>query len=286
MHVEFSRNAASALLRLIKILRAGPTVNLQSSVADIPHQVAPFPITFVFGEPSERTIPFDWWGANPFASFLGGIETISAVAANMEGVDIHSSYTCEIGMGGIAGQTITFKRSLTDKLDLMVFERDRIDLGSLFGRSMCNCTMLQEFLAAHFGIPVGVYSHIVPDVVAQQATLPKVLKTDSPYDSGTVAKYEMIQDSGVFLRDARMLASEGVTLGIKDPFVRHVAVPLYNAFKILHTGDDVSRFALALEAAGRCRASDWRYCCQEFVRRITQQYLMDLVPPEKQGLMN
>lgn len=284
MYTIFARNPGHALIAAIKGLQAGPIQEVSCEVGKLSYRVMPFPVAFVMGCPGERAISWPWWGVDPFAGFLEGLRMVVAASEGLNKIgDCRELHTCEFMMNQEIEQSALFKRSVNGCLDVMVFDRSRISLGKLFTITMCRYTMIQEFLAAVLGIPVGVYTHVSTDLVQQSETFPaaKDLEKKDPYEVGTIKSHPMIEgDIPTFVRDAIMLMEQGPTIGIQNRFIKDVATPIFQSCHALHSEESGRPlFQPALDYIAKCRASDWRTVCEDFIRMQKRNRLLDQVQP-------
>jgi hypothetical protein len=265
MQTIFARNQGQALVYAIKTLHSCPIQEVGPGLLE--YRVVPYPISFVLLRPDERVIPWSWWNGNPFSGFLDGLSMVVSASTMLAKIgNCQQLHTCEFMIDQIVEQTVAFKQSMKGRLDVVVFDRSRIELGHLFTTAMCRYTMVQEYLAAVLSIPMGTYTHVCSDLVQQAETLPagKELSVKDPYGVGTIVTHPMIEGPvPTFVRDASMLMEEGPTLGMEDRFIKHVAVPMHEALRVLRS--DRPGFQLALKLLAKCRASDWRVVSEAFV---------------------
>ena len=178
-----------------------------------------------------------------------------------------------------------FTRNEGGDLDLLVTNRSNDIVWGAYGANAVHFSMLQEFMAAAIGCSVGRYWQVsnnfhayegpdydkvkpLADTAADVWSYGRQLPC--PYSEGTVIPYPMISTPiEEWLADLDMFLSEGMVIGIRDPFFRRVAWPLWCAHRAYkdpaHT--IARRVANAFKALERCEALDWRLAAGEWIQR-------------------
>ena len=84
-------------------------------------------------------------------------------------------------------------------------------------------------------------------------------------------------------QDLYMFMDHGPIVGLRDPFFRRVAVPMWVAHQAMLDKTDPDRFEKAHEALSNCRASDWQLAAalrlrsgESSSRRPLRRTLLDL----------
>lgn len=72
----------------------------------------------------------------------------------------------------------------------------------------------------------------------------------------------------VMLDDLEMMLHERVIIGLRSPWVRRVAVPVFQAYRALHAreGDDKDRARHAIEILGQCTDCNVQAECRNWIR--------------------
>lgn len=169
-------------------------------------------------------------------------------------------------------------------LDMTVFCRSNDIVWGCYGANAVHFSMLQEFMATVVGVPVGMYWHVSDNWHAYPTTFDPVRplaeyvaqpayqgnRPVNPYD-GYVEPYPLISSitgAVAWLQDLDTFLDAGAgVMGYREPFFRHVAVPmfqLHDTFKQLGTPQ---RFEQGLRMCERIRATDWRMACQQWIQR-------------------
>ena len=169
------------------------------------------------------------------------------------------------------------------KLNMGVDNRSNDIVWGLYGANAVHFSMLQEFMAAVVGVPVGKYWHVsfnyhaylntlvgVKDLDDKDVQYHRVVQWENPYESGRVEPFNMVNGpADIWLQDLDMfLDEEENAIGYRDAFFKHVALPLVRAhrmFKDKAVGH--ARFDNALGAASNIKASDWRKAVEEWITR-------------------
>lgn len=169
--------------------------------------------------------------------------------------------------------TIFVSVSGTGCLDMQVNCRSNDIVWGAYGANAVHMSMLQEYIAAGVGVPVGTYWQSSYNWHAYENTFAKVKGLamhleDDPYIRGIVAPFDMIStDLATWMQDLHMFIEEGPVIGFRDPFFRRVATPLYHSWMAYSDKEDPYRHGKAFEIIGQCAATDWRLACIEWLER-------------------
>ncbi len=148
-------------------------------------------------------------------------------------------------------------------LDMMVMYREA-DIYNMQGDSIA-FSLMQEFIAKAIVAPVGRIT-IVINRLNGCCSLVKGLGIDipttNPYDTAPSSALEF-NDSDVWLAELAMFLDEGPVMGMREPFLRHVASPMWHAWRQYK----VSGSRAALDTVSRVRAADWRAASTEWLTR-------------------
>lgn len=168
------------------------------------------------------------------------------------------------------------------ELDMMVTNRSNDIVWGTYGANAVHFSMLQEFVAAVAGVPVGRYWHVsfnwhgyldtISPVMclADRAFQPhRVVQWASPYERGNVEPYPIMNtDPETWLGDLDMfLDEEGRAMGYRDRFFRRVALPIVQTHDAFKQAEAPQRYKDALAAAKGIRATDWQLAIVEWIQR-------------------
>ena len=163
-------------------------------------------------------------------------------------------------------------------LDMMVMYRDadifdvRLDAIAF--------SMMQQFIAEAIPVALGRMSIVTnwlglktKVLGAVKDSLPEIASSN-PYPSLATLVPIAIIDSDAWLGELSMFLDEGPVMGMRDPFFRHVASPLWQAWEVYKStsGFEIAGARKALEIVARVRASDWQGAANEWLlRRIDER---------------
>lgn len=164
------------------------------------------------------------------------------------------------------------------RLNLTVCCRSNDIVWGCYGANAVHFSMLQEWLAAALGVPMGVYRqmsnnfHLYTSVVPR-ADIPK-LADDAEcmnlYNGGVAWPTQLVDVlPGVATPAAQWLAECGEFLSHQDteeiyqPLFTNVALPMWHAWRAHKAGN----YTAALQAAGSIAAQDWRLACTMWLQR-------------------
>lgn len=177
--------------------------------------------------------------------------------------------------------TITVQVNPEGALDLSVFNRSNDLIWGCYGANAVHFSVLQEFLAAWIGVPVGRYAqasqnlHAYLDTLGPLRDLPMVAQASgwtSPYerdveDGGCVVT-PLVKDMDRFHLELHMFMECGYSaLGYTEPFFRKVAIPMlraHDAYSDL-SGDRHERALRELE--NMPAGNDWQLAAREWLMR-------------------
>ncbi len=165
------------------------------------------------------------------------------------------------------------------RLDMTVCCRSNDMILGAYGANAVHFSMLQEFMAAGIGVPVGRYWQLSNNFHAYKNNdLEKVLKladhapdpfrmiNDNPYCDMT--PYKMVSTPPEqWLQDLNMFLEEGVFIGLRDSFFRRVAQPMMMAHQAFKAGSGLERYAAATEILEQCQATDWKRAGIQWIER-------------------
>lgn len=155
-----------------------------------------------------------------------------------------------------------------------------------YGANAVHFSMLQEYVATSIGATVGRYWQISNNWHAYLETLEPLeekYKTQGFYDfanfyndwkPGSVEPYPLMTESReIWDQDLLIFIDQGPIVGMRDPFFRRVATPMWYAW-LEWKRDDRSkndRIITAIEILQQCAATDWKKAAVEWLERRIQK---------------
>jgi thymidylate synthase len=173
-----------------------------------------------------------------------------------------------------------FSISVDGKLDMTVCCRSNDIIWGAYGANAVHFSILQEFIASGVGVPVGAYWQMSNNYHAYLDTLETVKGlinvplgdlVAANYYAHTNRDFEpfplMQTPVEQWLQDLHMFLEEGVVIGLRDPFFRRVATPMFMAHRAFKENVGAERYTKALEILERCEAKDWRVAAEQWITR-------------------
>lgn len=176
------------------------------------------------------------------------------------------------------------------KLNMTVCCRSNDMIWGAYGANAVHFSMLQEYMAAKIGVPVGTYTHVSDSLHVYEDVFEKLHKKmldidpfgwpiNNPYDSEIVAPYPMFVDADIpmwnsdlqqFLTYTEQLQKRAdkwdeVELLYINPFFTNVAVPIIEAWHLHKTKKRTEDAIWYLEQ--NCQATDWALAGVEWLQR-------------------
>lgn len=162
------------------------------------------------------------------------------------------------------------------RLDMTLCVRSNDIIWGAYGANAVHFSYLQEFLAAGVGVPPGRLYQMSNNLHAYRNTAEPLIEaglwdqsnTANPYADDLVAPYPLIStEIARWREDLALFMDVGPTPGLRDPFFRRVAIPMWVAHEAYKETTNPDRFANAREALANCRATDWRRAAEEWLSR-------------------
>jgi len=198
---------------------------------------------------------------------------------------VPSFSTALVGTGVVAHNCNTqayFSINADGALNMTVSNRSNDIIWGAYGANAVHFSMLQEYMASAIGVEVGTYWQMSNNYHAYLDTLESVkslitepVSRRDPYSCGDVASFPLVSTPiDEWRQDLKMFLDVGPVVGLRDPFFRKVAVPMWvahKAFKQPQHDDGYeqtsSRYDLARDALVNCRATDWQRAAVEWINR-------------------
>lgn len=162
--------------------------------------------------------------------------------------------------------TNIYFRVVHGELDMTVCNRSNDMILGAYGANAVHMSMLQEYVAAGIGVPVGHYYQISNNFHAYASTWEKCLvkEIQDPYVTREVQPFPMVKDFITWDQELYMFMEEGAgAMGYREPFFRKVASPMQMAWDAWKEKD----IQLALKYCQAISATDWQKACTEWLRR-------------------
>jgi thymidylate synthase len=166
------------------------------------------------------------------------------------------------------------------RLNMTVINRSNDIIWGAFGANAVHFSVLQEYMAAAIGVPVGRYWQVSNNFHAYLSTYEPlkelaVAPLTFPYGVTTtwtptkkvevdVEPYPLVNTPiKDWQQDLHLFLEAGAVPGLNDPFFTRVVTPMYWA----HAAFKRKEYTYALENIEQCQASDWRKACTEWLLR-------------------
>lgn len=161
-------------------------------------------------------------------------------------------------------------RDEPNRLDMTVTCRSNDIIWGAYGANAVHFSVLQEYVAAHLGLAVGNYYQVSNNWHAYEDVYNKTYRGDlrktwpvSPYASGEVAPYPMIQDPATWDRDLLLFLEDPHSYGYTNKWFAVCAKPMWFS----HMAYRARNYANALEITEQIAATDWRRATREWLLR-------------------
>ena len=177
-----------------------------------------------------------------------------------------------------------------NNLDMTICCRSNDIIWGAYGANAVHFSFLQEFMAALIGCEIGRMYQMSNNFHAYLSTFeplrslgekarndlsPDNIASTCPYDTVPVLPYPLISGTPVsrWLQELDIVLSEGHALGVTDPWLRHVLIPMMQAHGVWRTHTGKSRYTGALEILYNVRSDDWRIAATEWIQRRYDKWL-------------
>ena len=167
---------------------------------------------------------------------------------------------------------------LNGELSITVMCRSNDILWGCYGANAVHMSMLHEYIALHSGLKVGRYIQFSNNWHGYEETInqevwdldPYSDRPDNydPYVSLSLKTYPMVNGTSqqTWDQDLKMFLDEGPRPGLREPFFRRVAAPIWLAWECWKKRDP-NWFDHAMENLDNCHVEDWRLACGEWLYR-------------------
>lgn len=174
---------------------------------------------------------------------------------------------------------VTVQVGVDGHLDIMVSNRSNDVIWGAYGANAVQFSMLQEYLAARIGVPVGRYWQVsmnthcyephwpLLETLASKSAEPPAGRTD-PYSAGHVQAGTVVNlRPDRWDRELDTFLKLGASTTYDDPFFEHVAKPMLLAHEAFREKENPARFAAARSHLNRVLAPDWQLAGLEWILR-------------------
>lgn len=187
--------------------------------------------------------------------------------------------------------TAHFQVNVWGALDMTVFNRSNDIIWGCYGANAVHFSVLQEYMAARVGCPVGRYWQVSDNWHGYLSTLEPLrelqarardpftarLLAHSPYEEGLVSPLPLLaegEDPDVLDQDIEMFLDEGTKcMGYRTRFMRRVVLPMLHAWRAFKGLQAPERYDHALDVLTQCHASDWRHAAVQWIGRRRDKWL-------------
>lgn len=159
------------------------------------------------------------------------------------------------------------------RLDMTLINRSNDMVWGAYGANAVHFSYLQEFIAAGVGVPVGRLFQFSNNLHGYDATVDPLVAAGgadfvrNPYDDLSLAPFPLVSSPiQQWREDLSVFMAEGPVVGLRDPFFRRVAIPMWVAHEAYRTNEP-ERFSHAREALSNCKSWDWRRAAEEWLDR-------------------
>ncbi len=159
------------------------------------------------------------------------------------------------------------------RLNMTVCNRSNDALWGAYGANAVHMSMLQEFLAAYIGVPVGIYRQMSNNLHLYQATMPAhpgaAVKDAHDHNyyitKGACRPYPLVDSNETaadFLLDLEHFFEKAWGQPYRTEYFRGVVLPMYEAWAARK-----DKTGTGLEETNRIVAEDWRIACTNWINR-------------------
>lgn len=230
--------------------------------------------------PQTRRCVLAMWDGGSRASWLDGKHEIEESYRAQPG----DFYAAVGGSADVPCNTHAYFDTIDGRLNMTVCCRSNDIIWGAYGANAVHFSFLLEFIALATGIPMGVYRqfsnnyHIYTNVVPEAMMMPmardventdRYLMKENIHALNKVPavpalrKVPLIQTSFELFQDELISFMGDHPCEYKEPFFKHVAVPMYNA----HAYYRDKNYDMAIDMVDTIRAEDWRIACVEWLLR-------------------
>lgn len=176
---------------------------------------------------------------------------------------------------------IYFSINFEGKLDMTVCNRSNDVIWGAYGANAVHFSFLQEYMAYAIGVGLGRYWQISNNYHAYLETYnPLVGLSDmalDPFRKTSFDPYEIFSREvplpiisthhEEYIQDINMFLEHGPIVGLRDPFLRKVATPMWNAYFHYKETKGEERFEGARKIMSQCKDFFWTKACLEWLER-------------------
>lgn len=328
MHTIQARNVNDALPAALRLLR---DQGYQEESRNGPVMVSRFPVTTMYGQPTERVCLWPQRDANPFfhlfeslwmlagrndveypMKFASGMKKYSddgrvfwgaygfrwrhwfgydqlkaaitelkenpksrRVVVQMWDGDLDFNKATSGGLDVPCNMAIHFQ-IVEGKLNMSVFNRSNDIIWGAYGANVVHMSILQEYMAAAIGVPVGFYWQVSNNWHAYLETLEKCAEIadewdplgGDPYSWRECRPFPLVGngDINIWDQDLTMFLDDPYAVGFRFPFFRKICTPMYAAFQAWKENEGDAKYAVPLEILQQMPDdNDWRGAADQFI---------------------
>lgn len=182
--------------------------------------------------------------------------------------DLHKA---SIGGKDVPCNTHAYFDARGGKLNMTVCNRSNDAIWGVFGANVVQFSVMQEYLAAWVGIPVGEYRQFTNNLHAYLQTYDtdklRAMALDAgyndPYTNNNMKPMPLVSTGiEIWNRDLALFMENPGSSKLYDPFFVNVAQPMFQAWLARKEKTGTGR-----EQAGHIEAPDWRGACLAWIDR-------------------
>lgn len=178
------------------------------------------------------------------------------------------------------------------QLDMTVTNRSNDIVWGAYGANAVHFSYLHEYMARCIGVPQGRYWQVSVNFHAYVDTLKGVQALQAfaedemlpaearwagldPYQDGLVEPYPLISEPSTqesWDEDLHAFLGNPDLLGLRDPFFRRVASPMWRAHYVFKSSLGRGRYEAALAELENVRATDWKLAGQQWIQRRLEKF--------------
>lgn len=167
-----------------------------------------------------------------------------------------------------------------EKLNMIGFSRTPQDT--------THFSMLHEYVASLSGIEMGRFWHVIGRMVMPEAAVNSlkpladaVNHVNNPYLNKEIVAFPLISSPlEIWWDDLQVFMGSGSgVMGYRDPFFKHVAVPMHAMHEVATKMDEPPRYIKGLNMCENIRATDWRAACELWLTAAWNSWKQRTVVP-------
>jgi len=151
-------------------------------------------------------------------------------------------------------------------LQAIVYNRSNDMIWGAYGANIVQFSMIQEYVAANLGVPVGALTQVSGNFHAYTAVYEKhrpYTRPLNPYQTGDAAPFPLIDTPDLWDEDLQIFLEDPASFAIRNIWFHRVGRPMWFAWDAWKRKD----FQMAYAILGNCAATDWRNAATQWLGR-------------------